>query len=182
MTQPIKSWTKSFSHVASLLLESWREWELRADGNQLSLAVPTQLDVTHMSYKDQLMHGTGSFKLKNWPYSDRDYTKLVAGFDYIQPVLDYASSQGWVVCRPMLRCLPPKSCLSYHRDDATMRFHIPLDTTWQAFFVVQDQVHRMPEVGTLYSLTTNVLHTAVNANLNKPRIHFTFTAYARESK
>ncbi len=181
MSEPIVLLTRAFESVSTLLLESWNELGILSDTNQLSLSIPPALADSGLSYREQLAHGTGSFRLKKWPYRDTDYTHLITGFEYIQPLFDYAAKNGWKACRPMIRCLNPKTCLSYHADDAECRFHIPLSTTWQAFFVVQDKVFRMQEVGSLYSLTTNVLHTAVNANLTKPRIHFTFSVY-KESK
>lgn len=179
--EPVHKWTTTFQKVAPLLVESWNEWQLFAEVGQLSLSIPPSVDASVMSYKDQLLHGTGSFHLKKWPYTDRDYTKLVAGFEYVQSIIDYAAQHGYTACRPMIRCLQPKTCLSYHADYAEMRFHIPLDTSWQAFFVVQDIVYRMAEVGTLYSLQTNVMHTAVNSNLTKPRLHFTLSVF-KDSK
>ena len=178
--EPVRKWTTMFQKMVPMLMDSWKEWQFFTDVGQIALAIPPSVD-TSMPYKDQLLHGTGSFHLKNWPYTDKDYTKLLAGFEYIQPILDYAKQQGYTACRPMIRCLHPKTCLSYHADTAEMRFHIPLETSWQAFFVVQDTVHRMTEVGTLYSLQTNVMHTAVNANLLAPRLHFTLSVF-KDSK
>ncbi len=73
--------------------------------------------------------------------------------------------------------MSPISCLSYHRDPDSIRYHIPLITNEDAFFVVEDQVERMAEVGSLYSLVTNVKHTAINASRDKNRLHLVFSTH-----
>lgn len=168
----------SFHDIARMLSDFWTDWSAFAEYDQLCLAVPDLVEP--MSHWNQLCLGTGSLKLKNSPYIDRDFTKLVTGAEFIQPLFDYATDWGYTPCRPMIRYLPPKKCLSYHRDDVPVRFHLVLDTHPSAFFVVNDVVYRMPEVGSLYSLRTDQLHTAVNAHLTLPRIHFTFSGYKEQ--
>ncbi|MBC7741627.1 MAG: aspartyl/asparaginyl beta-hydroxylase domain-containing protein [Bdellovibrionaceae bacterium] len=73
--------------------------------------------------------------------------------------------------------LSSKSCLSYHRDIESFRFHIPLTTNQSCFFVVNDRVYRMPNPGTLYTLRTDVFHTPVNANKDFERTHLVFSTY-----
>lgn len=165
----------SYPKIAQMLLGFWDDWSNYAEHGQLSLAIP-DIDGP-MGYKDQLTLGTGSLKLKNSPYTDKDFTNLLTGAEFIQPMMDYAKWHGYLPCRPMLRMLSPKQCLSYHTDDAHVRFHLVLSTHWEAFFIIKDVLYRMPEEGALYCLRVDEKHTAVNAHLNKPRIHFTFTGY-----
>lgn len=165
----------SYPEIAQQLIGFWEDWSNYSRFNQLSLAVPN--NVGSMSYSDQLVLGTGSLPLKKSPYTDKDFVNLLAGAEFIQPLFDYASSYGYFPCRPMLRYLSPKQCLSYHVDDAHVRFHLVLSTHWEAFFVVNDIVYRMPEEGALYTLRVDEKHTAVNAHISKPRVHFTFTGY-----
>lgn len=166
----------SYPEIANSLLNFWQDWSNVATHDQLSLAVPAGLS-RKMEYRDQLTLGTGSLLLKNSPYTDSDFTELVIGAEFVKPILDYAQSYGYRTCRPMIRLLQPKQCLSYHKDDAPVRFHLVLSTHPQAFFIVQDVVYRMPDEGSLYTLRTDILHTAVNAHIDKPRLHFTFTGY-----
>src|SRR6185312_12194048 len=109
MTEAITKWTSSFAHLSDLLKETWAEWCAFSDTGQLCLALPEGVS-ENLPYKDQLMHGTGSFKLKNWPYKDTDYTHLITGFEYLKPLMDFVSEKGYTPCRPMIRCLQPKTC------------------------------------------------------------------------
>lgn len=165
----------TFSDAAALLTDFWQMWEPYSLHDQLCLAVPD--DTGEIPFAEQLVLGCGSLKREHSKYSDKDFTNLVVGAEFLQPMFDYAIQYGYEPCRPMIRYLAPKTCLSYHQDDAGVRFHLVLQTHWSAFFVVQDTVYRMPEVGALYSLKTNVMHTAVNADIARPRIHFTFSGY-----
>lgn len=166
----------TYHDIAKMLLSFWTEWEAFSEHDQLSLAVPPDI-APGLSYQKQLALGTGSLKLKKSPYKDRDFTTLLQGTEFIQPLFDYVSNFGYFPCRPMIRYLPPKQCLSYHKDECGVRFHLVLSTHYSAFMIVQDVLYRMPEQGALYTLRTDVLHTAVNADLSKPRIHFTFSGY-----
>jgi hypothetical protein len=176
-TPPVVGLSSKFSSLQPMLLELWHERGPGSSYGQVSLSVPQDIDTDTMPYKDQLELGCGSFRMLGIPYTDRDFTKLITGMEFIQPVLDFLTSQGFKWCRPMIRGLAPKACLSYHRDDEQYRIHMPIETHWHAFFIVNDKLYRMPEVGHLYSLKTNVFHTAVNAHLTRERIHFTVTAY-----
>jgi hypothetical protein len=73
--------------------------------------------------------------------------------------------------------LQSKSCLSYHRDIEPFRLHIPLTTNRSCFFVVNDNIYRMPTEGQLYTLRTDAYHTPVNANKNFERTHLVFSTY-----
>ena len=73
--------------------------------------------------------------------------------------------------------MTPITCLSYHVDPDSIRYHIPLITDADAFFVVDDMVERMPDIGRLYSLQTNVKHTAINASTSANRLHIVFSTH-----
>ena len=164
-----------FDNAAKMLLDFWETWQPWSKFDQLCLAIPDDVEV--MSFGDQLQLGCGSLRRENSIYCDKDFTNLVVGAEFLQPMFDYAIKFGYEPCRPMIRYLPPKTCLSYHKDDAGVRFHLVLQSHWSAFFVVEDTVYRMPEVGSLYSLKTSVMHTAVNADISRGRLHFTFSGY-----
>lgn len=72
--------------------------------------------------------------------------------------------------------IQPKRCLSYHIDLGGYRFHVPIHTFHEAFFVVNDTVCRMPFAGHLYSLETTELHTAVNSHLTYSRVHLVLSS------
>jgi len=172
---PIKP-LKRFEVEANLLLAFWHEWNTYSLHDQLSLSVPEHAYNT-LSYAEQLSMGCGSLRLNGRSESDRDYCHLIRGAEFLTPLFDFARSLGYTPCKPMIRYLAPKTCLPYHIDDVGIRFHVVLETDWKSFFVIQDKIYRMPTTGMLYTLKTSVFHTAVNANLNKPRIHFTFSGF-----
>lgn len=70
-----------------------------------------------------------------------------------------------------------KTCLSLHRDLDEFRFHIPLQTNGNVFFVVDDRVSRMPNIGSLYILYTRGYHTVCNADAKMERLHLLFDTY-----
>ncbi len=65
--------------------------------------------------------------------------------------------------------LKSKTCYSYHQDQGK-RFHIPLITNDNCFFVVEDKIVRYPADGNYYIVDTTKKHTAVNASW-EDRIH-----------
>ena len=76
--------------------------------------------------------------------------------------------------------LNPKSCYSWHRDPDLIRYHIPLKTFHEAFFVVDEGVFRMPNEGSLYTIVSTKPHTAINAAFNRRRVHLVFDTYTQE--
>ena len=71
--------------------------------------------------------------------------------------------------RSRLMNMPPKYCYSYHKDP-TPRMHIPLITNENCFFVVDDEVIRLPADGNHYLIDTRKIHTFVNASWHH-RLH-----------
>ena len=71
--------------------------------------------------------------------------------------------------RVRLMKLKSKTCYSYHQDQCK-RFHIPLITNDNCFFVIEDEIKRYPADGNYFIIDTNKKHTAVNASWDD-RIH-----------
>ena len=61
---------------------------------------------------------------------------------------------------------------SYHKD-ASKRLHIPLVTNEDAIVLVEDNIHRLDELGRLYLVDTTKKHTAINLGWTT-RIHLVF--------
>ena len=123
----------------------------------------------------QLGSGCGSLRRLNSPYIDEDFSVPVDGTEFLNPIVQFMKDRGVKLCRPMLRVMAPKTCLSYHRDGNAYRIHLVCQTNASAMFIVDGEINTMPLVGSLYSLRTDLLHTAMNANYEKERIHLTFT-------
>lgn len=65
--------------------------------------------------------------------------------------------------------MKPKTCYSYHTD-LTIKVHIPLITNNDCFFLIEDEVFRLPADGNHYVVDTRKRHTFVNASFEE-RIH-----------
>lgn len=92
----------------------------------------------------------------------------------------FINNSGLSVGRVRLLKLTGKSNLTYHIDaESSIRYHIPLVTNGDIFFVIDDQVERMPTVGMLYSLDVQKRHTVVNAS-RQDRVHLVFDCYQQQ--
>jgi len=92
---------------------------------------------------------------------------------FIHPIFDipYINSimKEHNLYRTRLMNLKPKTCYTYHQD-YEKRFHIPLITNNNCFFIIEDEVKRYPADGNWYIIDTTKKHTAVNAS-REDRIH-----------
>jgi hypothetical protein len=116
-------------------------------------------------------------------FQEKDFTELVENqnnpiFDIIKSVEDIAYSNFKLsIGRIRFMTLTSRTCLSYHRDLESIRFHIPITTNSNCFFIVDDQVFKMHEVGRLYTMRVDKMHTAVNADKEASRVHLVFSTY-----
>lgn len=130
-----------------------------------------------LSFQEKLELGSGTLRNQNI-LKRQDYTQHI--FPEIKKLENqiYNYSNGdLTIDRIRFMNMTPITCLSYHIDPDPIRYHIPLITDTDAFFVVGDTVERMPEIGRLYSLPTNVRHTAINASASANRLHIVFSTH-----
>ena len=130
-----------------------------------------------LSFEEKLQLGSGTLR-------DQDIIKRQDYTQHIFPLIKklenqiYNYSNGYLtIDRIRFMNMTPITCLSYHIDPDSIRYHIPLITDTNAFFVVDDKVERMPDIGRLYSLQTNVKHTAINASTSANRLHIVFSTH-----
>lgn len=131
----------------------------------------------NLSFQEKLQLGSGSLRDQT-TLKRQDYTQHI--FPLIKKLENqiYNYSNGnLTIDRIRFMNMTPITCLSYHVDPDSIRYHIPLITDADAFFVVDDKVERMPDVGRLYSLQTNVKHTAINASISENRLHLVFSTH-----
>lgn len=74
------------------------------------------------------------------------------------------------LCRTRLLKIPQKSCYSYHMD-GFKRVHLAVYTNVNCFFVIEDNIYRIPSDGFAYLVDTTKLHTFVNSDKKLERIH-----------
>lgn len=90
---------------------------------------------------------------------------------YFETVINRVSSISTrPISRTRLMMLRAKTCYSWHKDDDTVRYHIPIITNPRCFIVTEHGLYTMPTVGKLYSLVTTAMHTAMNASF-EDRVH-----------
>ena len=95
---------------------------------------------------------------------ESDYHILAYNMPYTNSIIE---SLGMFRSRVMR--MQPKTCYSYHVD-ATKRMHIPLITNENCFFVIEDEIVRLPADGNSYVIDTTKKHTFVNASFEE-RLH-----------
>jgi hypothetical protein len=144
-----------------------------------------QIAITHSEGNPNWTDGVGSLYNSKLHMIDKwtnDYTVLNKYFvgTYLEQVVNevnyVAATDGVKIGRIRLLTLEQKTCYSLHRDFEEFRYHIPLITNDKCFFVNNNIVEFMPEVGRLYRFKTKDLHTAVNASFEK-RVHLVFDTY-----
>ena len=126
-------------------------------------------------YEDQIMlqtvegetdHFYGTGRLRNIEpfHKEQDFKVPLFNLQYTNSILENLG-----MTRSRVMRMPPKYCYSYHRDP-TPRMHIPLITNENCFFVIEDEVVRLPADGNHYFIDTRKKHTFVNASFEE-RIH-----------
>ena len=107
-------------------------------------------------------------------HTEKEFIEPVYKIPYINSIIEKLG-----LFRTRIMEMRPKSCYSYHIDQ-TNRVHIPIITNDKAFFVVDDIVQRMPNVGEVYFLETTKIHTAINASISDTRIHIVGLTHHKE--
>jgi len=94
--------------------------------------------------------------------------------EFILPIYDKLEYTNLIMktlgmSRTRVMKVKAKSCYSYHRD-LSERIHIQLITNEKCFFVIENEVIRLPADGNYYVIDTRKMHTFVNASF-EDRIH-----------
>lgn len=93
----------------------------------------------------------------------------------IKQVTEWIRNRGGIIGPIQYFEIPPCYCYVYHTDQPSFfSYHIPIQTGEGSFFIADGELGTMPEEGSMYSLSTQSLHTALNASKNI-RIHLAFT-------
>lgn len=138
------------------------------DGTNVTDGIGSLFDYTLKKFTA----ATSDFITINNDFKDDPYLMTM-----VNSVKDDAAKHGKKIGRIRFMRLLPKTCLTLHKDPDEFRYHIPLETGYNCFFVVGTDVYRMPLLGETYLLDTREEHTAVNASTHN-RIHIVFDTYA----
>ena len=124
----------------------------------------SQISLQGVKDIDDCFYGTGRLtNLENHKESDF----IVPNF----PHMEYTNHilKELKMFRSRVMKLDAKACYTYHKDP-TKRLHIPLITNENCFFVIEDEIVRLPADGNYYLIDTTKKHTFVNSSLES-RIH-----------
>ncbi len=124
-------------------------------------------------YENQIMLQTvegqvdpfyGIGRLYNWRNTEDQFIHPVFDIPYTNNILKELK-----MFRTRVMRMNPHTCYSYHVD-MTKRMHIPLITDKRCFFVIDDEVMRLPADGMCTIVDTTKKHTFINAS-SIQRIH-----------
>jgi len=121
-----------------------------------------QISIQGVKDVDDPFYGTGRIGKLN--HKEKEFVKPNFDMTYTNKVIEELG-----MYRVRLMNMSPKTCYTYHRD-YTKRIHIPLITNDDCFFVIDDEILRIPANGNHYLIDTTRKHTFVNASLEN-RIH-----------
>ena len=106
----------------------------------------------------------GIGKAIDLPEKEIEFTYPLFDIPYINSIIKEHD-----LYRVRLMKLKRKTCYTYHRDQGK-RFHIPIITNENCFFIVDEELIRYPADGNYYIVNTSKKHTAINAS-REDRIH-----------
>jgi hypothetical protein len=106
--------------------------------------------------------GIGS--ARNLQEREREFVYPLFDIPYINSII-----KEHELHRVRLMRLKSKTCYSYHQDQ-NKRFHIPIISNDDCFFVIEEEIKRYPADGNWYLIDTTKKHTAINASW-EDRIH-----------
>ena len=140
-----------------------------------------------MDDREGISYGSGTLYNVQTSKQDKFQHEFNAWCDYLRyypqlnklvvDVQTYIIRNQLKLGRVRLLTLHSKSNLTYHIDsESSIRYHVPLITNHNVFFVVDDIVERMATPGKLYSLDVQKRHTVVNAS-RYDRVHLVFDCY-----
>ena len=129
-----------------------------------------QICITSKNFID----GTGNLDYKNTGVKESSFTDLHPTLKktYVEEVYDQVNSIV-SVCRIRFMNMRPRTTYRLHKDPS-WRLHIPLIQPHGSYYIVNDTINVMPEIGRLYFLNTKEMHCAVNASV-EDRLNFMFS-------
>ncbi len=94
---------------------------------------------------------------------------------YLKQVCEEVADIGLKYNFALFRLMQPQTTLGWHKDDDCdhVSYHIPIITNHACFYVYDHELFPMQEVGELYSVRVDEMHTFINAGTS-PRLHLHF--------
>ena len=129
-----------------------------------------QVSITSSTGTD-LFDGIG--RISTLTKSEKDYDTL--NHKFVNTYLEHVHStllSKYNVIRGRIMLLSGKTCYTYHRDP-TWRLHIPIITSNDSIFIVDDIVYRLSNLGQVYLVNTTLFHSAINMK-DEDRVHIVY--------
>lgn len=124
----------------------------------------TQIMLQGVNDQTDPMYGIGQLNSLKLGHEESDFVYPLFDMPYTNAVM---KSLG--MSRTRVMRMKSKTCYSYHQDNSK-RMHIPLITNEDCFFIIEDEVIRLPSDGNHYLIDTTKKHTFVNASFEE-RVH-----------
>jgi len=165
MSDQLKKIDKQYDHLKLLDLYN----SLNMESNQINFTTRGS---------DDMNDGVGSI-FEYHPATEYCWNRIHPHFKgtYLEEVYNDLSGD-WMLGRGRFMLMDDNNrALTWHYD-TDYRLHIPLMTTEESWFILDDKnLHRMAELGSLYSLEASRYHAALNlSRTNKPRLHIVISA------
>ena len=143
--------------------------------NELKLLPEYDNQIMLQGVNSKADHSYGTGRLDDIDNSVKEWEQDFK--EFLFPELEYVNFtlKKLNMTRTRVMKMAPKTCYSYHQYPSK-RIHIPLITNEKCFFVVADEVIRLPADGNYYVIDTTKLHTFVNASF-EDRIHIVGCQY-----
>lgn len=139
-------------------------YDLNKINNELNILPAWQDQICLQGTKTNKDPFAGIGKGKKIPGYESEFKYLLFDIPYINSIIKEHN-----LYRVRIMKLKSKTCYSYHQDWCK-RFHIPIISNNNCFFVIDDIICRYPADGNYYIIDTTKTHTAVNASW-EDRIH-----------
>ena len=152
------------------------ERALQYDLDKILLEVETYIPKWIDGREDQIMlqtvpdcddpyYGTGALNQFSTKHAEHHFVEpMFPGMEYTNSILEEHN-----LYRTRLLRLKPQRNYTYHHDP-TKRWHLPLISNYECFFIIDDEVHKFPADGRCHIIDTTKEHTAINASKHD-RIH-----------
>ena len=139
-------------------------YDLKKIENELKILPKWEDQICLQGTKTNKDPFVGVGKGKKIPGYELEFNYPLFDIPYINSIIEEHK-----LYRVRIMRLKSKTCYSYHQD-WDKRFHLPLITNDECFFIIEDIISRYPADGNFYIIDTTKKHTAVNASL-EDRIH-----------